>query len=61
MADYTLYELFTLGGHGMYVWGSFLICLVAFVAESLSLRQSRKSALRRLLRLHTPNNGKSLK
>ena len=32
-----------MGGYGLYVWGSFAVCALAFAVELLALRQRRKA------------------
>ncbi len=38
-------ELFSLSGHGFYIWGSYLVTVVLIVAEILLVRQRRRRAL----------------
>lgn len=54
----TLHDLWTLGGHGVYVWGSLALCAIAVLIEWQSLRQARKRALQRVQRLQR-NKGKT--
>jgi len=38
-------EFWAMGGYGFYVWGSYGLCAVVFVLESLSARRRLKRAL----------------
>lgn len=60
MNGYSLQELWSLNGHGIYVWGSLALCALAVLIESLGLRQARKRAQQRVRRLHRTkgNTGK---
>ncbi|WP_376786616.1 heme exporter protein CcmD [Comamonas jiangduensis] len=40
-------------GHGVYVWISLLVCLVAILLETLVLRHSRQRAIARIQKLHS--------
>lgn len=51
MSGYSLQQLWSLSGHGIYVWGSLALCALVVLIEWLSLRQSRKRALQRVRRL----------
>ena len=42
-------EFLAMGGHGLYVWGSFGACLVLMIAEPI-LARHRQSAIRDTLR-----------
>ena len=42
-------EFLAMGGHGLYVWGSFGACLLLMVAEPILARR-RQSAVRETLR-----------
>lgn len=37
----------SMGGYGFYVWGSYLFSLIAIVWELVSLRQRKKTLLKR--------------
>lgn len=43
-------EFFAMGGYGLYVWGSFGACAVAFVVEPLLIRQRHSQIVRTLRR-----------
>lgn len=58
MSGYNLHQIWSLNGHGIYVWGSLALCGLAVLIEWLSLRQMRKRALQRVRRLHR-NKGKT--
>ena len=60
MSGYSLQQLWSLNGHGIYVWGSLALCALAVLIEWQSLRQGRKHALQRVRRLHR-NKGNSSK
>lgn len=38
----SLQDFFHMGGHGLYVWGSFAMCAAAIVAELVLLRLRRR-------------------
>jgi heme exporter protein D len=38
-------DFFALGGHGLYVWGSYLITALAMVVEIVLLRHRRRQAV----------------
>ena len=46
----TLQEFIDMGGYGGYIWGSYGIALVVFVALFLSARAQRKSLIAKLRR-----------
>ncbi|MFT0849763.1 heme exporter protein CcmD [Achromobacter sp. F4_2707] len=58
MSGYSLQQLWSLNGHGLYVWGSLALCALAVLIEWQALRQARKNALRRISRLQR-NKGKT--
>ncbi|NLC35260.1 MAG: heme exporter protein CcmD [Alcaligenaceae bacterium] len=58
MSGYSLQQLWSLNGHGIYVWGSLALCGLAVVIEWQALRQARKRALQRIRRLQR-NKGKT--
>lgn len=39
-------EFFAMGGHGLYVWGSYAICALLMAAEPLLAARRRRQALR---------------
>lgn len=41
-------EWFAMGGHGLYIWGSYGVALLIFVFEVFLVRSQRKSILKRL-------------
>jgi heme exporter protein D len=41
-------EFFAMGGHGLYVWGSFGACLLLMVVEPILARVRRSNALTEL-------------
>jgi heme exporter protein D len=43
-------EFFAMGGYGLYVWGSFGVCLVLMVVEPLLARKRRADILKSLRR-----------
>lgn len=43
-------EFFAMGGYGLYVWGSFGICALAFVAEPFLIGRRHKEIVRTLRR-----------
>jgi len=43
-------EFFAMGGYGLYVWGSFGVCLLALIIEPLLLAKRRTEVLRSLRR-----------
>lgn len=43
-------EFFSMGGYGLYVWGSVGVTVAALVLELLMLSQRRKSALSQIKR-----------
>jgi heme exporter protein D len=43
-------EFFAMGGYGLYVWGSFGACLVAFAIEILMLRARTRAIHKALAR-----------
>ncbi len=53
MSAHSLYEWLFMDGHGVYVWISLLVCLVAILLETLVLRHSRQRAIARIQKLHS--------
>lgn len=47
-------EFFAMGGYGLYVWGSFGVCLVAMIAEPLLVRHRRKQAIHQIQQSQVP-------
>ena len=43
-------EFFTMGGYGLYVWGSFGVCLIAMLMEPILVNKRRSDILRSLRR-----------
>jgi heme exporter protein D len=43
-------DFFAMGGYGLYVWGSFGVCAVAFFAEPLLIRRRHSEIVRTLRR-----------
>lgn len=39
----SLSEFLSMGGYGFYVWGSYLVSLIAFAAELISLSRRKKA------------------
>ncbi|MFM2065578.1 MAG: heme exporter protein CcmD [Pseudomonadota bacterium] len=37
-------DFFAMGGYGLYVWGSYLVCAIAMVAEPLLIAQRHRQA-----------------
>lgn len=53
----SLYELASLGGHGIYVWTALILCLAIMLGEWVNVRRARARALRRVRRLHESGRG----
>jgi heme exporter protein D len=47
----SLSEFFSMGGYGLYVWGSFGVTALLMVAEPVLLRRRRNEILKRLARI----------
>ncbi len=45
-------DFFAMGGYALYVWGSFGVCFIAFIAEPFAIR-ARHMAIVRTLRRQT--------
>ncbi|HNV59663.1 MAG TPA: heme exporter protein CcmD [Rhodoferax sp.] len=43
-------DFFAMGGYGLYVWGSFGACVLAFLAEPLLIRMRHSEIVRTLRR-----------
>lgn len=43
-------EFFAMGGYGLYVWGSFGVCALAFILESWLVRQRHQNIVTTLRR-----------
>ena len=43
-------DFFAMGGYGLYVWGSFGVCAVAFLVEPLMIAKRHKDIVRTLRR-----------
>jgi heme exporter protein D len=43
-------DFFAMGGYGLYVWGSFGVCALAFIAEPLLIRKRHSEIVRTLHR-----------
>lgn len=43
-------EFFAMGGHGLYVWGSFGVCALLMIVEPIMARKRRNDILRSLRR-----------
>ncbi len=43
-------EFFAMGGYGLYVWGSFGVCALAFVVEPFLIRSRHKTIVQTLRR-----------
>lgn len=41
-------DWFSMSGHGLYIWGSYLVTALVIVLEMLLLRQRRKAVLEQL-------------
>ena len=39
-------EFFEMGGHGLFVWGSYAVCLAVMILEPLLAARRRREALR---------------
>ena len=44
-------EFFAMGGHGLYVWGSFGVTALFMIIEVIAVRRGNQQVLRRLARL----------
>ena len=44
-------EFFAMGGHGLYVWGSFGVLALLILIEILVVKKRRKDSVQRLKRL----------
>ena len=44
-------EFFAMGGHGLYVWGSFGVLALLIIIEILAVKKRRKDSVQRLKRL----------
>ncbi len=49
-------EWFAMGGHGFYIWGSFIVTAVFMIAEMILVMRRRKSLLQRLGRMIRMND-----
>jgi heme exporter protein D len=38
-------EFLAMGGHGFFVWGSYLVCAIVVIAEVLAVRSRRRAAI----------------
>jgi heme exporter protein D len=45
-----LSDFLTMGSHGLYVWGSFVVMAASMILEPVLLKRSRKKLLERLRR-----------
>lgn len=45
-------EFFAMGGYGRYVWGSFVVCVLAVIVEIVLVRHRRDAILGSLRREH---------
>lgn len=43
-------EFFAMGGYALYVWGSFVVCLIIMVMEPILAKKRQKDILRALRR-----------
>jgi heme exporter protein D len=43
-------EFFAMGGYALYVWGSFIVCIIIMVMEPILARKRQKDILRALRR-----------
>ncbi|WP_348944803.1 heme exporter protein CcmD [Chitinibacter sp. FCG-7] len=43
-------EFIAMGGYGVYVWGSFMVCAVAICLEGVLLGYARRQTLRQMAR-----------
>jgi heme exporter protein D len=43
-------EFFAMGGYALYVWGSFVVCALALVAEPILINKRRSDILKSLRR-----------
>ena len=44
-------EFFAMGGHGFYIWGSYVVTAVFMLAEIIAVVRSNKTILKHLARL----------
>ncbi len=49
-------EWFAMGGHGFYIWGSFIVTAVFMIAETVFVIRRKKSLLQRLGRMIRMND-----
>lgn len=49
-------EFLAMGGYGLYVWGSYLMCLAMMLVEPLMARRHRSSALQAAGPTHVEEN-----
>lgn len=45
-------DFFSMGGYGVYVWGSYLVTALFMIAEFIRLRQRRRNLLQGLRRMN---------
>jgi len=43
-------EFFAMGGYALYVWGSFIVCIIIMVMEPILAKKRQKDILRALRR-----------
>ncbi|HSV35867.1 MAG TPA: heme exporter protein CcmD [Ramlibacter sp.] len=41
-------EFFAMGGYGLYVWGSFVVCVLALAGETMLVSRRGRAVLRNL-------------
>ena len=46
-------EFFDMGGHGLFVWGSYAICLLVMTVEPVLAARRRRQALQQAAQLRT--------
>lgn len=47
----SLNDFLTMGGHGVYVWSVFLLCVLLLIIEGVSLLQLKQKTLKRFRRI----------
>ena len=46
-------EFFDMGGHGLFVWGSYAVCLLVMTVEPVLAARRRRQALRQAAQLRS--------
>lgn len=48
-------DFFSMGGYGLYVWGSFLVSFICMVGEVILVSNRRRTLLKQLSLIHKVN------